>query len=257
MKLSFQMIDPGGEGLLLVLTPVPREEYAPLTRRLLAIRELSPRQAAFLTAPAQGGVARVECAAGGCGGETLRQAAFAYAVQAGIRRERKVPLEGAGWPEPLAVHVNPLTGQAALDLPLPQVGRAPAQVTFPGAVAWAVEKGAALPPEEALLATLPALAEEANTPAAGLLAWDFRAQTLETALWTAQDAALTHPRRCAAGGAAAAAWQALRSREGRQTWPLRQPGGSLEVTTVTQGRQLKRLSVAGGVDLGPVYTVEF
>ena len=54
MKLSFQMIDPGGEGLLLVLTPVPREEYAPLTRRLLAIRELSPRQAAFLTAPAQG-----------------------------------------------------------------------------------------------------------------------------------------------------------------------------------------------------------
>ena len=58
-------------------------------------------------------------------------------------------------------------------------------------------------------------------------------------------------------GAAAAAWQALRSREGRQTWPLRQPGGPLEVTTVTQGRQLKRLSVAGPVDLGPVYTVEF
>lgn len=256
MKLSFQMIDPGGEGLLLVLTPVPREEYAPLTRRLLAIRELSPRQAAFLTAPAQGGVVRVETAAAFCGGEVLRQAAFAFAVAREIRRERKVPLEGAGWPEPLAVHVNPLTGQAALDLPLPQVGRAPAQVTFPGAVAWAVEKGAALPPEEALLATLPALAEEANTPAAGLLAWDFRARTLRAALWQAQGG-LTYPQRCAAGAGAAAAWQALRSREGRQTWPLRQPGGALEVTTVTQGRQLKRLSVAGGVDLGPVYTVEF
>lgn len=260
MKLSFQMIDPGGEGLLLVLTPVPREEYAPLTRRLLAIRELSPRQAAFLAAPAQGGVARVECAAGGCGGETLRQAAFAYAVQAGIRRERKVPLEGAGWPEPLAVHVNPLTGQATLDFPLPQVqpgqGEQGDRLLFPG-VAWALQKGGALPSEAALAPALQALAQETERPAAGLLVWDFRAQSLETALWTAQDAALTHPRRCAAGGAAAAAWQALRSREGRQTWPLRQPGGPLEVTTVTQGRQLKRLSVAGPVDLGPVYTVEF
>ena len=113
------------------------------------------------------------------------------------------------------------------------------------------------PSEAALAPALQALAQETQRPAAGLLVWDFRAQTLETALWTAQDAALTHPRRCAAGGAAAAAWQALRSREGRQTWPFHQPGGSLEVTTVTQGRQLKRLSVAGGVDLGPVYTVEF
>ena len=130
------------------------------------------------------------------------------------------------------------------------------RLLFPG-VAWALQKGGALPSEAALAPALQALAQETERPAAGLLVWDFRAHTLETALWTAQDAALTHPRRCAAGGAAAAAWQALRSREGRQTWPLRQPGGPLEVTTVTQGRQLKRLSVAGGVDLGPVYTVEF
>ena len=114
MNLTFQLIDPAGEALLLVHTPVPREAYADLTRRLLAIRELAPRQVAFLTAPTQGGVVRVEAAAAVCGGEVLRQ-----------------------------------------------------------------------------------------------------------------------------------------------TWPLRQPGGSLEVTTVTQGRQLKRLSVAGPVDLGPVYTVEF
>lgn len=256
MNLTFQLIDPGGEALLLVHTPVPREAYAPLTRRLLAIRELSPRQAAFLTAPAQGGVARVECAADGCGGETLRQAAFAYAVQAGIRRERKVPLEGAGWPEPLAVHVNPLTGQAALDLPLPQVGRAPAQVTFPGAVAWAVEKGAALPPEEALLATLPALAEEANTPAAGLLAWDFRARTLRAALWQAQGG-LTYPQRCAAGAGAAAAWQALRGGASGRKAPIHQPGGELHVTATPQAGVLRRLTVEGPVDLGPVYTIEF
>ena len=177
-----------------------------------------------------------------------------------IRRERKVPVEGDGWPEPLPAQVNPLTGQATLDFPLPQVqpgqGERGDRLLFPG-VAWALQKGGVLPSEAALTPALQALAQETERPAAGLLVWDFRAQTLETALWTAQDAALTHPRRCAAGGAAAAAWQALRSREGRQTWPIRQPGGPLEVTTVTQGRQLKRLSVAGPVDLGPVYTVEF
>ena len=51
MNLTFQLIDPAGEALLLVHTPVPREAYADLTRRLLAIRELAPRQVAFLTAP--------------------------------------------------------------------------------------------------------------------------------------------------------------------------------------------------------------
>lgn len=256
MNLTFQLIDPAGEALLLVHTPVPREAYADLTRRLLAIRELAPRQVAFLTAPTQGGVVRVETAAAVCGGEVLRQAAFAYAVQAGIRRERKVPLEGAGWPEPLAVHVNPLTGQAALDLPLPQVGRAPAQVTFPGVVAWAVEKRAALPPEEALLATLPALAEEANTPAAGLLAWDFRARTLRAALWQAQGG-LTYPQRCAAGAGAAAAWQALRGVASGRKAPVHQPGGALQVTATPQAGILRRLTVEGPVDLGPVYTIEF
>ena len=224
MNLTFQLIDPAGEALLLVHTPVPREGYADLTRRLLAIRELAPRQVAFLTAPTQGGVVRVETAAAVCGGEVLRQAAFAFAVAREIRRERKVPVEGDGWPEPLPAQVNPLTGQATLDFPLPQVQPGERErgdrLLFPG-VAWALQKGGVLPSEAALAP------------------------------------ALTHPRRCAAGGAAAAAWQALRSREGRQTWPLRQPGGSLEVTTVTQGRQLKRLSVAGPVDLGPVYTVEF
>ena len=40
MNLTFQLIDPAGEALLLVHTPVPREAYADLTRRLLAIREL-------------------------------------------------------------------------------------------------------------------------------------------------------------------------------------------------------------------------
>ena len=250
------MIDPRGEALLLVHTPVPREAYADLTHRLLAIRELAPRQVAFLTAPTQGGVVRVETAAGGCGGEVLRQAAFAYAVQAGIRRERKVPVEGDGWPEALVAHANPLTGQAVLELPLPQVGRAPAQVTFPGAVAWVVEKGAALPPEEALLSTLPALAEEANTPAAGLLAWDFRARTLRAALWQAQGG-LTYPQRCAAGAGAAAAWQALRGGASGRKAPIHQPGGDLHVTAIPQAGQLKRLTVEGPVDLGPVYTVEF
>lgn len=255
MQLSFQMIDPRGEALLLVLSPVPREAYADLTRRLLAIRELAPRQVAFLTAPALGGVARVENAAAGCGGETLRQAAFAYAVQAGIRRERKVPVEGSGWPEPLAVHANPLTGQAALDLPLPQVGRDPARIRFPGVV-WALEKGAALPPEERLRSTLPALAEEADVPAAGLLAWDFRARTLRTALWQAQEG-LTYPQRCAAGAGAAAAWQALRGGESGRKAPVHQPGGDLQVTATPQAGVLRRLTVEGSVDLGPVYTVEF
>ena len=249
------MIDPRGEALLLVHTPVPREAYADLTHRLLAIRELAPRQVAFLTAPTQGGVVRVETAAAVCGGEVLRQAAFAFAVAREIRRERKVPVEGDGWPEALVAHANPLTGQAVLELPLPQVWRDPARIRFPGVV-WALEKGAALPPEERLRSTLPALAEEADVPAAGLLAWDFRARTLRTALWQAQEG-LTYPQRCAAGAGAAAVWQALRGGASGRKAPVHQPGGDLHATALAQAGVLRRLTVEGPVDLGPVYTVEF
>ena len=161
MNLTFQLIDPAGEALLLVHTPVPREAYADLTRRLLAIRELAPRQVAFLTAPTQGGVVRVEAAAAVCGGEVLRQAAFAFAVAREIRRERKVPVEGDGWPEALPAQVNPLTGQATLDFPLPQVqpgeGERGDRLLFPG-VAWALQKGGVLPSEAALAPALQALA---------------------------------------------------------------------------------------------------
>mgnify|MGYP007025179466 CR=1 FL=1 len=260
MNLTFQLIDPAGEALLLVHTPVPREAYADLTRRLLAIRELAPPPGGLPHRPHPGGRG-----AGGGGRRRLRRGG----PPPGRLRLRRGPgdppgAQGAGGGGRVAGG-PPRPGQSPHrpghpGLPPPpgaaRPGRAGGPPPLPrGGVGAAKGGRTALggrldprPPGPG-----PGDGAPGGRPAGlGLPGPEPGNRPVD------RPGCRPHPpppvcRR----GAAAAAWQALRSREGRQTWPLRQPGGPLEVTTVTQGRQLKRLSVAGPVDLGPVYTVEF
>ncbi len=227
MNLTFQLIDPAGRPSSPGPHPVPRGGVRrPHPPGSLAIRELAPPPGGPSPPPPRGRGA-------GGGGRRLRRGG----PPPGRLRLRRGPGDppgaqgagGDGWPEAL-----PCPGQSPHrpghpGLPPPQVqpgeGGAGDRLLFPrGGVGAA--KGGALPRRPPWPPPLQALAQETERPAAGLLVWDFRAQSLETALWTAQDAALTHPRRCAAGGQRPPG-EALRGREGRQTLaPPASPGGA-------------------------------
>lgn len=263
MKLSFQLADPQGETTLLVSTPVPSEKQAEVARRLLSIGELAAKSVVFLLPPAGKGVLRLEMAGGELNGTALGQAAMAFAVGRGIRREKKFSLEVAGCDTLLPVHPNPLTGQVTAEHPLPLpaekkpfLGREVPVIRFPG-MACALLKGDELPPEPDLTPALRALAQELDLPAAGAASWDFRAGTLRSARYLRQTDSLRYPLCCATSAAAVAGWQALYGQEGSRRLTLRQPGGDLQVTAAVQGGKLHRLTVSGPVVLGPVYNLEF
>lgn len=263
MTLSFQLVDPAGETILLVSSPVPAQKQTEITQRLLSLPELQAKAVAFLTPPTGQGVLRLETAEGQFNGNALMQAAMAFAVSRGIRREKKFSLEVPGQQTPLTVHANPLTGQATAELPLPLplekhpfLGQEFPVVQFPG-MAHAILKGAALPPEADLLPALRELARGLGTPAAGVIAWDFRADTICAARVLSGGDGLYLPQICASSSAAVAAWQGLHSRDGHHKLTLQQPGGALQTTASVQGGRLRRLTVSGPVQLGPVYQLAF
>ena len=111
MKLTFQRIDPAGNITLLVMTPVPREDYQTIAAKLLAIPELDAEQVGFLVPPRQDGIIRLEMMGGEFCGNALRSAGLYYAASQGFRRSRTFPVEISGYDAPLPVQVNPLTGQ--------------------------------------------------------------------------------------------------------------------------------------------------
>lgn len=263
MHLTFQLADPQGEAALLVRSPVPPQERPEIARRLLALQELQPKSVAFLTSPTGQGALRVETADGSFPGSALLQAAMAFAVERGFRRERKFTLETAGWEAPLTVHPNPLTGQVTAEFPLPQVlGKRPfldqevPLLQFPG-TACVIWKEGPLPAEDLLGPALRDLAHALDLPAAVAVAWAFRQSTLHGACFSLAIGALTFPQCCAASAAAVAAWQSREGREGTQKFTLHQPGGTLQAAATVQRSSLRRLTVSGPVVLGPVYDLAF
>lgn len=264
MKLTVQLADPAGNITLLVKTPVPREDYPALAHKLLSISELKAQQVGFLVPPTGEGVVRLEMMGGEFCGNALRCAGLAFAAQRGIRRERKLPVEISGCQEALMVHPNPLAGQVTAQMPLP-LGMEPHPflgetetpvVRLPGIV-HAIVKGTDLPPEDTLRQALQALSQALDAPAAGAMFWDFRAQALVPAVYVRGTDSLYFESSCASGSSAVAAWSALRGREGRHQLDIRQPGGVISTTAVTQGGRLKKLSIGGPVTLGPDYEIEF
>lgn len=261
--VTFQLVDPAGETILLVSSPVPAQEQTEITQRLLSLPELQAKAVAFLAPPTGQGVLRLETAEGQFNGNALMQAAMAFAVSRGIRREKKFSLEVPGQQTPLTVHANPLTARPQRASPSTSPGEATPSWArrFPwsSSPAWPtpILKGAALPPEADLLPALRELARRLGTPAAGVIAWDFRADTICAARALSGGDGLYLPQICASSAAAVAAWQGLHSRDGHHKLTLQQPGGALQTTTSVQGGRLRRLTVSGPVQLGPVYQLAF
>lgn len=263
MKLAFQTAGPAGDLTLIVTTPVPPAEHPTLARRLLAIGELQASRVCFLLPPEGKGVVRLAVPDNVLSGNALALGALTFAAARGVRREKKLPVELPGLADPCLVHINPLAGQATVEFPLPRaveritfLDQEVPVVVFPG-LAHLLWKGTKLPPEEDLLPALRTLAQTWQVPAAGALAWDFRAQTMTPALWLPGAERLCHRPTCATAAAAAAAWSALHQRQSQKKLAVQQPGGVLQAAAHSQGTALRRLTVSLPVSLGPAYEIDF
>ena len=264
MKLTFQRLDPAGNITLLVMTPVPKEDYQTIAARLLAIPELDAEQVGFLVPPRQDGVIRLEMMGGEFCGNALRCAGLYYAASQGFRRSRTFPVEISGYDAPLPVQVNPLTGQVTAEMPLPKeilpcelFGQPAKAVRIPG-ILHTISQVETQPPEEEVRQALRKLTETYDVPAAGIMFWQFRKRTMKPAVYVRDTDSLYYERSCASGSTAVAAWSALNARkDGQHKLDIRQPGGVISTTAAVQNGKLQRITIGGKIDLGPVYDIEF
>ncbi len=263
MKLSFQSAGSAGDLTLLVNTPVPPEELRPIAQRLLSIDQLQASRVCFLTKPIGSGVIRLNFPGNVFSSNAMALGALAFAVEQGIYREKKLLIEAAGLTDPCTVHVNPLAGQAAVDLPLPTavekisiLGQEVPMIVFPG-ILHLLWKGSDAPPTASLLPALQTLCQEKNSPAAGCMLWDFRAKSMHPLVYRAEEENLISRSTCSSGAAAAAAWTALHNREHQRRLEVHQPGGTIQTTAICPSGKLRRLTAAFPVALGPTYEITF
>ena len=264
MKLTFQRLDPAGNITLLVMTPVPREDYQTIAAKLLSIPELDAEQVGFLAPPQQDGFIRLEMMGGEFCGNALRCAGLYYAASQGIRRARTFPVEISGCDAPLPVQVNSLTGQVTAEMPLPKeilpcelFGQPAKAVRLPG-ILHAICQTDQKPSQEEVRQALRELTETYEVPAAGIMFWQFRKKTMEPAVYVRDTDSLYYERSCASGSTAVAAWSALNTRkDGQHKLDIHQPGGVISTTALVQKGKLQRITIGGKVALGPVYDIEF
>lgn len=263
MKLSFQSAGSAGDLTLLVNTPIPPEEHLSIARHLLSIDQLQASRVCFLSNPIGNGVIRLNFPGNVFSGNAMALGALAFAVAQGIYREKKFLIEASGLTDPCTVHVNPLAGQAIVDLPLPTavekislLGQEVPMIVFPG-ILHLLWNGTDSPPTTSLLPALQTLCQEKNCPAAGCMIWDFRAQSMHPLVYRAEEENLLSRSTCSSGAAAAAAWTALHNREHQRRLEVHQPGGTIQTTAVCPSGKLRRLTAAFPVVLGPTYDLTF
>ena len=264
MKLSFQLADPAGNLTLLVTTPVPKEERRAVATRLLALKELKAEQVGFLVPPEGEGLVRLEMMGGEFCGNALRSVGLYFAVDRGLRREKKIPVEISGCDRPLTVQVNPLTGQVTAEMPLPRdihpctLFGEPAQAVVLEGIVHGIYQGTAEPTEEEVRAALISLCEEFQMPAAGVMFWQFRKQTMRPAVYVKETDSLYFESSCASGSTAVAAWSARNAnRDGVQQLDIQQPGGVIQTAAYIRVGKLEKITIGGLVTLGPAYDITF
>ena len=260
MTLSFSAAQTAGATVLLVTTPIPKDQQRAITRRLLSLRELPAQRVAYLTFPSFRRPARLDCGSDGFSGSACACAGLLCAAAQGFRREKAFSLSIEGMSAPCQVHANPLTGQVSLALPLPGrvtretlEGHPLSLLSFPGVV-HVVSASDPLPSRAALPALLAALGQKQEVSTLQWTHWDPGRQTL-TSFRLHQDGSLTEEPGSLSGFAAAALSAARGEGTHKLEWP--HPNGAVRAAVTVHHGAVSRLTLTTTVLPGKQYDLSF
>lgn len=258
MKLRLVMADPAGNRTAIVLTPVPRERRAPLSRALMALPELRAEQVGFACPPkGRDALGRLAMMGGEFCGNAARSFGLLLAAERGPG-PRTVPIEISGCREVLWVEARPESRFSASPMPLPRAfdrlsvpelsPKALPAVLLPGITHVIVREAA--PSPAAFRAVQQAAAARWDWEALGVLFLSPRGELTPAVAVRATGTAVFESS-CASGSTALALWLARDLAQGERTFPIPQPGGTLTVRVAKEGGQITALTVGGPVVLEP------
>ena len=258
MKLRLVMADPAGNRTALILSPVPPERYASLSRAVMALPELGAEQAGFVCPPRKpGSTGRLEMMGGEFCGNAARSFGLLLAARQGEGR-RRVPIEISGCEELLSVEADPERNTAASPMPLPrafdrlsvpELSPEPLPVVLLPGITHIVARDIT-PGPEAFAAIRRAADARWDWEALGAMFFS-REGFLAPAVAVRATGSVVFESSCASGSTALAAWLSREEKDGVFSYAFPQPGGTLTVRVERVGGAVTAIVTGGPVILEP------
>ncbi|MGM9568205.1 MAG: hypothetical protein ACI3W6_08520 [Clostridia bacterium] len=261
--LTYCVADPAGNRTVLVTSPVEKNTYAEISRKLMA-RIDGCEQVGFLTKPIYGGDVRLEMMGGEFCGNALRCAAYYY-VRKNISQKRSlVATEISGCERILEVSADVSKGESQAEMMLPRATETVDQWGGSGAMAFLydgivhiVRIGSAQHlPEESLKAWLQSMSIRYNSSAVGLMQVDLRTNCLVPVVYVRDTNTMVYESSCASGSAAAAVYLALHDKDGVYSYDFQEPGGILNAIVVKREQKILSVKIGGALDMGEEQQIE-
>lgn len=261
MKMTLVRADPAGNITALVTTPVDRQDYTAVSTYILQQGIVQAQQVGFFTAPQIGGAVRLEMMGGEFCGNALRSAGLYWAWSQGLRGTCSIEVEISGARWPLTVTVQPESGFASAQMPLPKLmeehilyGQRYAPVVLEGIVHLVCD--VPLQELEALERTMAEACVRFHQKACGILFFDAQAQRMTPVVYVAGTGSIVYEGSCASGTTALAAVLAHRAGDGLHSYPVRQPGGEITALVRKSGGRITEVSIGGPVGLSEEMEVD-
>ena len=251
-------LDPTGNLTCLVLDPVPPEEEAAVTARLMEECE----QVAYLEAPSKEGArARIRLMGGEfCGNAAMAAACYLESLEKNAPEEnelRSVPLQVSGTDGVIDAQVKRIGAnwQGTVEMPpvteifsLTAEGRALTAVRMDGIVHLIMEGKTGMT-DAGAEALLKKTAGELPDSAAGLLQWNAEDGHMRPLVFVKNSQTLVWETGCGSGSCAIGVLTGLKAGDGIHETAVRQPGGTILVRSEIRGGLPARTTITGRVRL--------
>lgn len=270
MKLRFIKVNPSGNTTVFILDPVPKENYAAVSRAVLSYENVGAEQVGFIIKDEnQPGGWRMEMAGGEfCGNASRSFAAWLAMCQDGgapaslpqQEMDQEIAVSGAGGI--LTAHLTRMEENrcyVTVDMPLPQrvlTGCDPwfgeySLVIFDGIshlVLWDHEDR----PEDVDKAKELISVSGSLPEAFGLMYYNETEKTMRPLVYVENPYTLVWENSCGSGSSALASAIAQRERTSLNDILVRQPGGELKLNVVWENDKIHKLVLGGVIEFTAV-----
>lgn len=260
MRLNILRADPAGNITIFVLDEVAKELRAEVANKLMAIKELEAEQVGFLTAPND---PNCQCRLEMMGGEFCGNASRALGLYLAKKQGKsgKMLIEVSGSEKPIAVNADIEAQTASAEMPLPKKiepfifsGIECTRVDLDGISHLIAEVGT--PDRRMIMAAENLFGDDDSIAAYGIMF--FEKYTMEMVPFVKVKAtdSLVREGSCGSGTVAAAASLCVGLSDGKESYTISQPSGSITAEVEKKDKQFCSVSIGGSVSLGEPTEVE-